>query len=78
VFVQIVTRAGVFVGLNFYLIMHFLQINFKAERSYLHIVGVVVRVSYKRICLFVTCATDLHFFFLWRCDPTRVMAFSFL
>ena len=53
---QIVTRAGVFVGLNLYFIVHFLQIDFKAEGSYLHIVS----VSYKRICLCVRCATALH------------------
>jgi len=58
--VQIVTWAGVFVGLNLYFIMHLLQFNFKAEGSYLHIVIVVVRVSYKRICLFVRCATALQ------------------
>lgn len=57
---QIVTRAGVFVGLNLYFIMHFVEINFKAEGSYLHIVSVVASVSYKRICLFVSCATALH------------------
>jgi hypothetical protein len=57
---QIVTRAGAFVGLNLYYIKHFLQISSKAEGSYLHTVSVVISVSYKQIGLFVRCATALH------------------